>query len=344
MSTLVRVEGLVKDYPVAGEKEKLHAVSNVSFNIDRGETLGLVGESGSGKTTVGKCILRLEELTGGEIFFDGEAIGNVPLKRLRPQRARMQMVFQEPYGSLNPRLSARTAVEEPLKLLTKLSRVEQIERVSETAELLGLSQRALDLYPHELTGGQAQKVCIARAMVTQPEFVVHDEPTSFLDISSRAEILTRLARLQGEMGLSYLYISHDLTTVKDMASRVAVMYLGQIIEMGTRDVIFNHHLHPYTKVLLSSVLFPDPTRQRSTYVLEGEIPSPISLPPGCYLYKRCPIAQPECADSPQHLVDVGGGHLVRCQVVTKVHGGPLEPPAGKIGSAAARSSAGMTGY
>lgn len=334
MSALVCVESLFKDYPIPGEKLALHAVSDVSINIERGETLGLVGESGSGKTTVGKCILRLEEPTDGEILFGGEPIGHIPVKQLRRQRARMQMVFQEPYGALNPRLSARTAIEEPLKLLTTLSRAEQEERVLHMADMLELSRQALSRYPHELTGGQAQKVCIARAMVTHPEFVVHDEPTSFLDISSRAEILTRLAQFQDEMDLSYLYISHDLTTVRDMADRVAVMYLGQIIEVGNRDVIFYEHLHPYTKALLSSVLFPDPTLQRSSFRLEGEIPSPIHLPPGCYLYRRCPIAQPECENTPQHLVDVGGGHAVRCQVVTKDHGGPVAPDTAAVRGAA----------
>jgi oligopeptide/dipeptide ABC transporter ATP-binding protein len=320
MSEVIRVQRLFKDYPVPGEKAVLHAVSDVSFTVARGKTLGLVGESGSGKTTVGKCILRLEELTDGEVFFDGEPIGHIPLTEMTPLRSRMQMVFQEPYSSLNPRLSVRTAVEEPLKLLTNMSSDERRERILEMLDVLALKPQVLDLYPHELTGGQAQKACIARALVTHPKFVVHDEPTSFLDTTSRAEILTRLARLQEEMDLAYLYISHDLTTVRDMADRVAVMYLSQVVEMGTKKTIFEHHVHPYTRALLSSVLFPDPTLERSSYKLEGEIPSPIDLPSGCYLYQRCPMAQPECADTPQRLVDVGGGHLVRCQVVTSEYG------------------------
>lgn len=325
MTALVRVERLVKDYPVPGEKEVLHAVSDVSISVDSGSTLGLVGESGSGKTTVGKCALRLEEVTHGEIYFRDEAIGHVPLSKLRPTRGRMQMVFQEPYSSLNPRISVRNAVEEPLRLLTDLTASERRERILQLLQLLNLDREVLELYPHEMTGGQAQKSCIARAMVTRPEFVVHDEPTSFLDTSSRAEILTLLARLQDEMNLAYLYISHDLTTVRDIADHVAVMYLGQIVEIGAKNEIFEHRLHPYTQALLSSVLFPDPTVKRTTYKLEGEIPSPIHLPHGCYLYKRCPIAQPSCADAPQHLVEVGGNHLVRCQVVTSNHGGPTMP-------------------
>lgn len=332
MSTVIRVENLFKDYPVPGERAVLHAVSNVSFGVERGETLGLVGESGSGKTTVGKCILRLEELTDGEVFFGDEPVGHIPLTEMTSLRSRMQMVFQEPYSSLNPRLSVRTAVEEPLKLLTDMSAGERKERILEMFDMLALKPEVLDLYPHELTGGQAQKACIARALVTHPEFVVHDEPTSFLDASSRAEILTRLIRLQDEMDLSYLYISHDLTTVKDMADRVAVMYLSQVVEMGTKETIFEHHVHPYTTALLSSVLFPDPTLERSSYKLEGEIPSPIDLPSGCYLYQRCPMAQPECKENPQRLVDVGGGHLVRCQVVTSEHGEPSPSLAPDVGS------------
>lgn len=325
MSTLVKVENLYKEYPVPGEKKlKIHAVTDVSLEVERDQTLALVGESGSGKTTVGKCLLRLEEVTKGKVYFDNQEIANIPYNDMRLMRKRMQMVFQEPYGSLNPRISGYKAIEEPMLLLTDFSKDEIRDQIYELAEVLDLTKKDLSMYPHELTGGKAQKVCIARAMITKPDFVVHDEPTSFLDITSRAEILTQLIRLQAERNLAYVYISHDMTTVKDISSHVAVMYLSKIIEIGPKDEIFNHHIHPYTKALLSSVLFPDPTTRRSKFRLIGEIPSPIKLPTGCALHKRCPIATPLCAQMEQQLVDIGSGHKVACHVVTKEHGGPVQ--------------------
>lgn len=325
MSTLVKVENLYKEYPVPGEKKlKIHAVTDVSLEVERDQTLALVGESGSGKTTVGKCLLRLEEVTKGKVFFDNQEIVNIPYNDMRLMRKRMQMVFQEPYGSLNPRISGYKAIEEPMLLMTNFSKAEIRDQIYELAEVLNLTKKDLSMYPHELTGGKAQKVCIARAMITKPDFVVHDEPTSFLDITSRAEILTQLIRLQAERNLAYVYISHDMTTVKDISSHVAVMYLSKVIEIGPKDEIFSHHIHPYTKALLSSVLFPDPTTRRSKFRLIGEIPSPIKLPTGCALHKRCPIATPLCAQMEQQLVDIGGGHKVACHVVTKEHGGPAQ--------------------
>jgi len=325
MSTLVKVENLYKEYPVPGEKKlKIHAVTDVSLEVERDQTLALVGESGSGKTTVGKCLLRLEEVTKGKVYFDNQEIANIPYNDMRLMRKRMQMVFQEPYGSLNPRISGYKAIEEPMLLLTDFSKDEIRDQIYELAEVLDLTKKDLSMYPHELTGGKAQKVCIARAMITKPDFVVHDEPTSFLDITSRAEILTQLIRLQAERNLAYVYISHDMTTVKDISSHVAVMYLSKIIEIGPKDEIFNHHIHPYTKALLSSVLFPDPTTRRSKFRLIGEIPSPIKLPTGCALHKRCPIATPLCAQMEQQLVDIGSGHKVACHIVTKEHGGPVQ--------------------
>lgn len=326
MSTLVKVENLYKEYPVPGDKKlRIHAVTDVSLEVERNHTLALVGESGSGKTTVGKCILRLEEVTKGKVFFDDQEIANIPYKEMRLMRKRMQMVFQEPYGSLNPRVSGYKAIEEPMTLLTNFSKDEIREQIYELAEVLDLTKKDLSMYPHELTGGKAQKVCIARAMITKPDFVVHDEPTSFLDITSRAEILTQLIRLQEERNLAYVYISHDMTTVQDISSHVAVMYLSKVIESGPKDEIFNHHVHPYTKALLSSVLFPDPSTRRSKFRLIGEIPSPIKLPSGCALHKRCPMATPTCAEMKQTLVDIGGGHKVACHVVTKQRGGPVIP-------------------
>jgi oligopeptide/dipeptide ABC transporter ATP-binding protein len=327
MTTLVRVRNLVKYFPVAGSKKRLQAVKDVSFEIAEGETLGLVGESGSGKTTVGRCLLRLEQLTRGEIWYRDVELSALSQSEFGPYRAKMQIVFQEPFDSLSPSMSIRAALEEPLRLHSGMSRRERKERLAEIARLVGLRGDQLDWRPHELSSGEQKRACIARAIATNPEFIVLDEPVSSLAPMSRVEVLDLLVRLQRELGLSYLYISHDLSTVKNICHRVAVMYLSQIVERGTKDQVFNNPKHPYSRGLLSSVLFPDPTHRRidteMVYALKGEIPSPIDLPPGCYLASRCPIALPVCSDMPQALRELEDGHLVRCWRV--MPSGELKP-------------------
>ncbi|HEU5433479.1 MAG TPA: oligopeptide/dipeptide ABC transporter ATP-binding protein [Thermomicrobiales bacterium] len=308
---ILRVEGLVKHFPIAGSALTVKAVTDVSFSIGRGETLGLVGESGSGKTTVGRCILRLTDPTAGRIVFAGQditALAGSPLRRLRP---RIQMVFQDPHDSLDPRHRVADIVAEPLRLAGMGDARERAARVDELLEMVqlrGFGER----FPHQLTGGQAQRVAIARAIATQPDLIVLDEPTSALDIAVRADIIHLLLRLQQEFGASYLFISHDLTAVRHIADRVAIMYLGQAMEVAPTAALFRNQLHPYGKALLSSVLYPDPAATPARFVLSGEIPSPIHVPPACPLHTRCPLAQPECATMPIRLTELAPAHESAC--------------------------------
>lgn len=320
MAALIRVNNLVKYFPIEGSKKPLQAVKDVSFETAEGETLGLVGESGSGKTTTGRCLLRLEEPTSGEIYYRDVEVSALTQSQFRPYRAKMQIVFQEALDSLNPSMTVQSIVEEPLRLHTSMSPHERREKVMEIVKMIGLREAQLDWYPVELSSGEQQRVGIARGIATNPDFIVLDEPVSSLAPVARLEILRLLTWLQQKLGLSYLYISHDLSTVETICHRVAVMYLSQIVESGTKDQVFNQALHPYSKGLLSSVLFPDSTNRRIdreiVYALKGEIPSPIDLPPGCYLASRCPVALPVCHEMPQPLREMEDGHLVRCWRVT----------------------------
>ncbi|MFN8591877.1 MAG: ABC transporter ATP-binding protein [Thermomicrobiales bacterium] len=309
---LVQVDRLVKRFPVRGSDGFVSAVSDVSFTIQAGETLGLVGESGSGKTTVGRCLLKLIPPTDGTISFRGENITPLSETEFRPYRRYVQSVFQEPYYSLNPRYTAFQTIAEPLRLLGERDKSRLRSRVAELADRVRLDARSLVAYPHQMSSGEQQRVGIARALATNPELVVLDEPTSMLDISVRAEIIDLLIRLQEEFRLAYLFISHDLTTVEYLCHRVAVMYLSQIVEFGTVEQVFGNPLHPYSRALLSSALPADPHVRRSSYLLQGEIPSPVNLPTGCFLASRCPEAKDACREAPQLLTDVGDGHLVRC--------------------------------
>jgi oligopeptide/dipeptide ABC transporter ATP-binding protein len=309
---LLRVENLVKHFPIARSDSFVQAVSDVSFEIKSGQTLGLVGESGSGKTTVGRCILKLIPLTGGSIRFRGEDISGLGKREFRPYRRKMQMVFQEPYYSLNPYYTAYDTISEPLRLNGEKSKAALDERVSELMEYVRLDRRLLQAYPFQMNSGAQQRVGIARAIATNPDLVVLDEPTTMLDLSIRAEIIDLLIALQKEFQLTYLFISHDLTTVEYICHQVAVMYLSQMVEFGTVKQVFNSALHPYSRALLSSALPADPGVRRTSYLLKGEIPSPVDLPTGCYLASRCPEVRPECLHQPQVLQDVGDGHLVRC--------------------------------
>jgi oligopeptide/dipeptide ABC transporter ATP-binding protein len=309
---LLQVRALVKHFPIRGSKAVVQAVSDVTFNLHHSETLGLVGESGSGKTTVGRCILRLTEPTGGQILFKGVDLVRLKESAVRVMRPKMQMVFQEAYASLHPTMTVEMIVAEPLKLWSGLKGDGLRTRVEELLRLVDLDLDQRQSYPHQLSGGQQQKVGIARALANSPELIVLDECTSSLDPTARTQIVDLLIDLQKRLGLSYLFISHDLTTVRHISRHVAVMYLGKIVEQGRTEALFTHPRHPYTRALLGSVFEADPARRRDVTVLQGEIPSPINLPQGCYFYSRCPMAKPECRRAFPPFQDMGGGHMVAC--------------------------------
>ncbi|MET4329176.1 oligopeptide/dipeptide ABC transporter ATP-binding protein [Bradyrhizobium sp. i1.15.2] len=306
-STLARLRG--QKQPV------VRAVDSVSFDIEAGETVGLVGESGCGKSTVARCLVRLLDPTAGSVRYDGKEIATLDAHAMKPLRRDIQMVFQDPTASLNPRLSVRRMVEEALTLHTKLQAKERRERVEDLMQEVGLGRDQLDRYPHELSGGQRQRVNIARAIATNPRFVVLDEPTSALDVSLRSRAILLLEKLREQLGLSYLFISHDLATVKYLASRVAVMYLGSIVEMSSTKDLFANPLHPYSRALLAAVPIPDPDAKREDFALSGEIPSPIDIAPGCMLRGRCPLAKPVCAQRRPPLKEIAPGRSVACHLV-----------------------------
>ncbi len=331
---IVRVDGLVKHFPLGRGHGTVYAVNGVSFSIGPGETLGLVGESGSGKTTVGRCILRIVEPTEGAVTFDGVDLAHLPERHLRQFRPRMQIVFQEPGESLDPRYRIGRSIEEPLLYRGGLDAASRRRRVRELLDLVRLPEATAARYPHQLTTGEQQRVGIARAIATSPDLVVLDEPTASLDVSVRGEILTLLKRLQDQFGLAYLFISHDLTAVERLSGRIAIMYLGHIVEIGPAASIFGRQVHPYGRALLSSVLEPDPERRRTRFVLSGEIPSPIEEPSGCPLAGRCPIALPRCVTQPPPPMQVAPGHIVACHRAQEIlDAGSIESvlqvPAGK---------------
>ena len=292
----------------------VRAVENVSFDVGSGETLALVGESGCGKSTVARCLVRLLDPTAGSIRYDGAELATLDAAQFGPFRRHIQMVFQDPTASLNPRLTARRMIEEPIMLHTRLSHRQRRDRVDELLDQVDLGRDLGDRYAHELSGGQRQRVNIARAIATNPRFVVLDEPTSALDVSLRSRAILLLENLRSRRGLSYLFISHDLATVRYLANRVAVMYLGAIVETGTTDEVFARPLHPYTRALLASVPVPDPDAKRDAFTLSGEIPSPIDIDSGCRLRGRCPLAQAICAQ-PVPVREVAAGREVACHLV-----------------------------
>ena len=308
---LLQIKKLTKSFPV-GHGKILTAINDVSFDVGRGEAVALVGESGSGKTTLGRCVLRLIEPTAGAILFRGEDINELSRGRMRAFRQRVQMVFQEPYASLSPRMRIGRIVEEPLRLRKDLTTTQRAARVKEALSMVRLDPSASDYYPHQFSAGEQQRIAIARAIAVEPEVIVLDEPTSALDVSVRSEILDLLGDLQNRLHLSYLFISHDLTAVRRVCGRVVVMYLGKIVETARADEIFERPLHPYSRALLSSVLYPDPKKLLPRFMLSGEIPSPIDLPAGCHLNQRCPWATQACSRAYPSLEEIDRDRLVAC--------------------------------
>jgi peptide/nickel transport system ATP-binding protein len=316
--------GLVLDRHVGDVK----AVDGVSLTIRRGETLGLVGESGCGKSTLGRAILRLYEPTAGSIVFDGQDISHMHDDKLRPLRRRMQMVFQDPFASLNPRHSVGRIVGEPLRAHRLAVRADLSRRVRELLEIVGLPADAMGRYPHEFSGGQRQRIGVARALAVNPEFIVADEPVSALDVSIQAQILNLLEALQDDFKLTYLFIAHDLAVVRHISDRIVVMYLGKVVEVSPSDDLYTNPLHPYTISLLSAVPIPDPVveRQRRPILLSGDLPSPANPPAGCRFHTRCPYMQPtRCRDEPPPLRLLAGEHTVACHWAEEIKTGRIEP-------------------
>ena len=309
---VIRVEGLEKHFQIRsgifGRKTLIHAVNGVSLEIAKGETLGIVGESGCGKSTLGRTILKVLEPDAGRIWCDGTDITGFSRRQMRPWRRRMQMIFQDPYASLNPRFTVGELIAEPMAIYRTHGESEQRERVQELLQIVGLKPDHIRRYPHEFSGGQRQRIGIARALALEPEFIVCDEPISALDVSIQAQIVSLLERIQDEKGLSYLFIAHDLTMVRHISHRIGVMYMGELVEIGPADEICEHPIHPYTRLLMSAVPIPDPVQARlkRPQLTEGEVPSPIDLPKGCPFAPRCPHAKQECREQVPPLKDVGG--------------------------------------
>jgi oligopeptide transport system ATP-binding protein len=309
---LVSVRGLVKHFAVEGSDDVVRAVDGVSFQIFRGETLGLVGESGCGKSTVGRCLLRLIEPTAGEVEFEGRDVLSLGKSDLREMRRQMQIVFQDPYASLNPRMKVGDIVGEPLVIHKVGNRNERRDRVAELLKKVGLDPDYRKRYPHEFSGGQRQRIGVARTLALNPKLIVADEPVSALDVSVQAQVVNLLQDLQQEFGLAYLFISHGLAVVEHISTRVAVMYLGRIVEIASAAELYACPSHPYTKALLSAIPVPDPKQKRERIVLQGDVPTPINPPSGCRFRTRCPIAIDECARIDPELREISTGHTVAC--------------------------------
>ena len=320
---LIRVEGLKKHFPIERgvvfrrQVGAVQAVDGITFDIKRGETLGLVGESGCGKSTTGRTMLRLYEPTDGKVFFRETEVSALPRRELLGFRPYMQMIFQDPYASLNPRMTIGELISEPLLIHTKMNGKERDEKVADLLELVGLNPRFSVRYPHEFSGGQRQRVGVARALALNPEFIIADEPISALDVSVQAQVVNLLEDLQDQFQFTYLFIAHDLSMVRHIANRVAVMYLGKLVELANGHELYSNPLHPYTQALLSAIPVPDPVveEERSRIILSGDVPSPASPPPGCRFHTRCPIAEAICSQEEPLLREVGSNHKVACHLV-----------------------------
>jgi oligopeptide transport system ATP-binding protein len=320
---LLRVENLTKHFPIhkgivmRRQVGAVRAVDGITFDIRHGETFGLVGESGCGKSTTGRTILRLYHPTDGKIFFNDIDVTSLPETDMRRFRPHMQMIFQDPYASLNPRMSVREIIGEPLLIHFSMKTEDRAERVAELLELVGMNPRFAARFPHEFSGGQRQRIGIARSLASAPEFIVCDEPISALDVSIQAQVVNLLQRLQDTLGLTYLFIAHDLSMVRYISDRMAVMYLGVLVEITKSDELYENPLHPYTQALLSAIPIPDPVveEQRQRIILKGDVPSPIDPPPGCRFHTRCPIAEDICSEVEPELRELGIDHLVACHLV-----------------------------
>jgi oligopeptide/dipeptide ABC transporter ATP-binding protein len=315
---LLSVRNLVKRFPIQGgflsrEVASVKAVSGVSFDIKRGETLGLVGESGCGKSTLGRCILRLIEPTSGEVIYNGQDITKISAAEMRKLRRRMQIIFQDPYASLNPRMTVEDILGEPLDI-HKLShsKADRRKRIVQLLDLCGLRREAISRYPHEFSGGQRQRICIARALAVEPDFIVCDEPVSALDVSIQAQIVNLMMDLQKELGLTYLFIAHDLKVVEHISNRVAVMYLGKVVEVAEAQELYMNPRHPYTQALLSAIPIPDPLRRKERIILKGDVPSPINPPPGCHFNPRCPVVRNGPCQATEPTLHGDGEHQSAC--------------------------------
>ncbi len=317
---LIKVQNLKMHFPITQgiiiqrRVGSIKAVDGVSFDIFRGETLGLVGESGCGKSTTGRAILQLYRPTAGQVFFEDVELTALKGERLRQMRRRMQMIFQDPYASLNPRMTVGDIIGEPLLVHNIAKGKERRERVQELLRVVGLNPYFVNRYPHEFSGGQRQRIGVARALAVQPDFIICDEPISALDVSIQAQIINLLEDLQDQFHLTYLFIAHDLSVVRHISNRVAVMYLGKIVELTDRTELYENPLHPYTKALLSAVPIPDPVveEKRQRIILEGDVPSPANPPKGCHFNTRCPVVMDICREQEPEFRDVGGGHYAAC--------------------------------
>ncbi len=317
-NVLLKADNIVKHFPIYGgllskQIAAVKAVQNISFELKKGETLGLVGESGCGKSTLGRCLIKLIEPTSGQLYFNGQNITDFKGDELKALRRKMQIIFQDPYSSLNPRMTVGSILDEPLVIHNLFeTEKDRKDRVLELINLVGLRPEHLTRYPHEFSGGQRQRIGIARALAVNPELIICDEPVSALDVSIQAQVINLLMDLQQKLGLTYVFIAHDLKVVEHVSTNVAVMYLGQIVEYASADELYRNPKHPYTKALLSAIPVPDPKPREQRIILTGDVPSPINPPSGCYFNPRCPIATEECRTNSPQLKEVSGLHYASC--------------------------------